>query len=212
MAFDSGNNPLTNPHERYDFSFLSATLRWREIAQVAAHDEDKSIPDTVIIESLGAGSTETGKRILREMRKRLTALNEAQINLLINGNASAQKQIAFLAICKKHHFIRDFVLEVLREKHQSYETHLTEGDYISFLRNKTIDHPEIEEISDSSLEKVRSRTLTILEQAGLTEGKEERSIQPQFLEFEVIRVIVEDAPQWLTLFLFSDEEIREMIA
>ena len=89
---------------------------------------------------LGSGKEATGKKFMNEISKRLNTLTEKQTNILVKGDLTSQKQIAFLSICKSHLFVRDFAVEVIREKLLVYDYQLSEGEYISFLeeRVKTI--------------------------------------------------------------------------
>ena len=137
----------------YDFSFTASSLRLNEMRLVASHQINGTEIDSV--NELGHGNSSTGKRLLAEFNKRLTFLSEKEKMILVEGDLTSQKQIAFLAICKAHAFIRDFVVEVLREKLLVFDYNITQGDYITFYRRKNDLHPEMDELTEISQNKIK---------------------------------------------------------
>jgi len=193
---------------KYDFSFTASSLRRNEMVLVArsrAGSEDRDVEH-----ELGGGKSATGKRILRECNKRLAKLTERQIDLLINGDLITQKQIAFLAICKVHAFIRDFVVEVMREKLLVFDQQLSEGEYISFFRRKAELHAEIENLALSTQKKIKQVTYKILEQAELIDNVKNKGIQPQIMDDKVMKAIAQEDIEWLKIFLMSDLDIKNL--
>jgi len=163
-----------------------------------------------LVNELGSGKNATGKRMLMEFKKRLSTLTENELHLLVNGDFTTQKQIAFLSVCKSHKFIRDFVVEVLREKLLVYDYQITEGDYISFYRRKTELYPEMEKLTNITQNKVKQVTFKILEQAGIIDNIKNKMIQPQLLDANVINTIASDNKQWLKVFFMSDMDIENI--
>lgn len=194
--------------EKYDFAFTSSSLRLNELVLVANHLINDSEVDYV--NELGAGKSKTGKTVYREVSKRLAFLNPHQMELLVNGSLDVQKQLAFYAACRSHLFIRDFVVEVLREKYLVFDYQVTEGDYLSFVRRKQDLHPEIESLSETSLKKIRQVTFKILEQAGIINSVKAKEIQPQLLEPALVNVIAMESREWLKIFLLSDADIENL--
>jgi hypothetical protein len=192
--------------EKYDFAFTSSSLRLNEMVLVAGHILNDSEID--FVNELGAGKSATGKRIYREVLKRLSCLNRQQLELLVNGSLDVQKQLAYFAACKTYLFIRDFAVEVLREKYLVYDYTITDGDYLSFLRRKQDLHPEIENLSETTIKKIKQVTFKILEQAGIINNVKEKEIQPQLLELEILNAIGRNNPEWLKIYLLSDLDIK----
>lgn len=193
-------------HAKYDFSYTASSLRLNEMVLVMGHILNDSEID--FVNELGAGKSATGKRIYREVIKRLSCLNKQQLKLLVNSSLDVQKQLAYFAACKTYLFIRDFAVEVLREKYLVFDNEVTDGDYLSFLRRKQDLHPEIEQLTETTNKKIRQVTFKILEQAGIINNVKEKEIQPQLLEMELLNVIAEDNPGWLKIFLLSDLDIE----
>ena len=194
--------------KKYEFSFTASSLRLNEMILVANSILDER--DIDYVNELGNGKASTGKRMYSEFHKRLVRLTNTQVELLANGDLITQKQIAFLSVCKAYSFLRDFVVEVIREKFLVFDYEITEGEYISFYRRKTELHPEMDELTEITQNKIRQVTFKILEQAGIIDNIKTKIIQPQLLDNRVVDAIVADDYNWLKVFLISDMDIEIM--
>jgi hypothetical protein len=195
-------------YKKYTFGFTAASLRLSDFVVVAKHKRDGEVLDHVNM--LGAGKTATGSRMLIEYAKRLSTLTSEQIDILVDGILPSQKQIAFLAICKTNAFIRDFTVEVLREKMLLFDYEVSDGEFLTFLRRKTETHAELEAISEKTNYKVKQVTFKILEQAGIIDSIKSRNILPQLVDRNVIRAIANDNKEWLKVLLLSDSDINNV--
>ena len=162
------------------------------------------------VQELGGGKATTGSRMLFEYNKRIAVLTDEQLDLLIDGSLSSQKQIAFLSICKCYDFIRDFTVEVVREKMLLFDYALTEREFITFLRRKTDIHLELEKITYKTTYKIKQVTFKMLEQADIIHDIRDKIIQPQLIEPEVMKVIANDNREWLKVLLVSDYDIQNI--
>jgi hypothetical protein len=91
-----------------------------------------------------------------------------------------------------------------------YDYQITEGEFISFYRRKHDQHEEMETLTDLTEKKIKQVTFKILEQSGIINNIKKREIQPQFLNKDLIRVLVEDNPLWLKVLLVSDRDIERI--
>ena len=200
---------------KYILSFTAASLRLNEMVKVAKAACDNNTTNLRSVQESGivfsSVKTRTSDREFREVRKRLEKLTDGQISILINGDLIAQKQIAFLAVCKHYAFIRDFTIEVIRDKVLMFDFQLQESDYNSFINGKLLLHPELEEFSESTLKKARQVMYRIFEQAGIINNAAEKNILPQILQQDVINVIAKEDPAWLKIFMMSDKDIKQLI-
>ena len=194
--------------EKYSFSFTTSSLRLNEMILVAIANAEKREID--YINELGGGNSKTGRKMLSEFEKRISNLTPRQTDILVNGDFLSQKQIAFLSISKTYLFIRDFVVEVLREKILVFDYQITEGDYISFYRRKLDLHPEMDTLTDITQKKIKQVTFKILEQAGIIDSIKSKVIQPQIIDRKVTDAIVSDNPNWLKVLFISDMDITSM--
>ena len=193
--------------KKYNFSFTGFSLRENEMLKVA-EAISKDLPVEMV--DFGDGNRNTGQRRLVAIKRRLDQFTKQQFELFLTSDFLIRKQLAFLSVCKAHAFIREFVVEVLREKLLLYDYEITEGDYISFYRRKFESHPEMEALTEQTEYKIRQVTLKILEQAGIINDIKERILQPQLLSTEIVQVIVSDNKEWLKVFMLSDEEINNL--
>ena len=129
---------------------------------------------------------------------------------MVNGDLLTQKQIAFLSICKSQAFIRDFTVEVLREKLLVFDFQITEGDFISFYRRTVESQPESDRLTENTKNKIRQVTFKILEQAGIIDSVKNKMTQPQLLDTTVIKAIASDNKNWLKVFFMSDIDIQNV--
>lgn len=192
--------------EKYDFGFTALSLRVKELVKVAMVNKNKRNFD--IIQEIGQGKTNSGKRFLIEINKRLDSLNEQQIDILLNGDFYEQKQIAFLAMCKVYGFIRDFVIEVCREKVLVFDYTLTEGEYRSFFRRKLETYYKMQNFTEATNEKIRQVLFRTLVEAGIIDNTKNKEIQPQLVDSKLMRIIANDDKEWLKLFFVSDMDIE----
>jgi len=200
--------------QKYILSFTAASLRLNEMVKVAAVACKEGIPDLSIIKDIGvvfnSAKRITTDREFREIRKRLEKLTPYQMDILIHGDLISKKQIAFLAVCKHYSFIRDFTIEVIRDKVLVFDYKINESDFNSFISSRIPLHPELEEFSESTLKKAKQVMFHILEQAGIINNPIDKTIQPQILQQEVIKAIVRDDPAWLKIFIIPDRDIEQM--
>ncbi len=199
---------------KYILSFTAASLRLNEMVKVAQAAQENGSSDLNIVKESGVvfGSVKnrTTDREFREIRKRLETLTSEQKSILTNGDLNSQKQIAFLAVCKHYAFIRDFTIEVIRDKVLVFNYQLHESDYNSFINSKISLHPELEAFSESTQKKAKQVMYRILGQAGIINNSVEKTIQPQILQQDVIRAIVTDDPAWLKIFMIPDRDIKQL--
>ena len=192
---------------KYNFSFLAFPLRVNDMSKFArAINEGNPLE----FSEIGNGNIHTGKKKSNEIKKRLAKLSDKELELFNSGDYTAQKQLAFLSVCKAHKFIRDFMVEVLREKLLVFDDQITEGDYISFYRRKSELHPEMENFTDRTKSAIRQVTFKILEESGIIDDVKTKIIQPQLLDANIINAIASENKEWLKVFFMSDMDIENI--
>jgi hypothetical protein len=185
---------------KYDLGFSGCSLKSAEMVHFL------KISRGILPEDVG-GKFSSVRRKSQEFRKRLKTLTPPQTVALIEGDSILQRQLAYLSVCKVYDFIREFVLEVLREKMILMDYQVTEGEYLSFFRRKMMDHPELEELSETTEKKIKQVVFRMLAEAGIINSAKEKVLQYQILEPELIQLIKNDHPKWFEVFLLNDLEI-----
>ena len=119
--------------KKYAFSFTTGSLLYQESIRFAALFVELGNWDRVrelAIEQnlLQTRTAKSSVRLCREICSRLKTLGEKELNLLVDGTVKDKGYILWLALCRRYKFIRDFAVEVLREKPLNLETwHLISG-------------------------------------------------------------------------------------
>ena len=198
--------------DKYNFSFTAATLRifnfMRLVNAVDGTTDVVSISDIDQEKILSKGNKGSSQREMQELLKRFNALTPLQKNLLLTEGAEERRQIAFVGLCKTNSFIRDFVIEVLREKVLVFDFKLEDGDLNTFINRKRELHPELDDFAESTLKKAKQHIFKILEEAGLLDNITDRNIQQQWLSNNVAQAIIKDNPEYLKFFLQGDKDIQ----
>jgi hypothetical protein len=144
------------------------------------------------------------------MKQRLEVLNEAELDMLVNGTVAVRRLIVLLAICKAHSFIYDFISEYVRDCFYNQYEKISYANFNEFYNEKKYEHPEIEQVSELTVAKMRQVVFRILEQTELIEDAESGILRRPYLSESVERQIVKDDPKWLAIYLYSNNEINNL--
>jgi len=151
----------------------------------------------------------TAKRVLKEITSRLKTLTEQELLLLRNGSPSEQKYLLWLSICRRYSFIRDFAVEVIRERFLTLKYDLPIEEFESFYNAKEQWHKELEKITDSSRYKQRTVVYKMLREADIIDSN--RFILPAILSNDLISVISKHNPDDLMIFPISDIDLQRAV-
>lgn len=190
----------------YKLSFIGASMSIREsvkIAEVYLRFKDwNAVRVKVKGENLIQARTKSSiQRVYQELSPRLEALTDDQLTLLVEGTPQEQKQILWLAVCKRYEYIREFASEVVREKFLRLDFQLNEFDYDAFYNRKADWHPELDELAEISRKKVKTRIFRMLLEADLITP--ENRIIPTTFSHRIKDVLAPDAPMSYQIFPIS---------
>ena len=200
----------------YTFSFTGASALIVEtlvVAEELSRLQDWKATEASLVRHnlLNKVKAATFKREFQEIKKRLALLSSKQLEVLVQGDLEEAKAIVLLSLAKTYAIFRDFVIEVVRYKYLLFDRMLSESDYTRFYNTKSLEHPELEALSEATTKKVKQRMFTLLEQVGLISQTKDGIIQKPFLSTQVVEAIIEDDPALLSIFLCSAEEVRMMM-
>ena len=198
----------------YNMSFTSGGLFFNEslkVAEVFLEKKDwKKVRDTVLENNIIQTRTESSlKRVAREVITRLRLLTNNQLKLLITGYKHEQNFLLWLAICKKHEFIKDFAIEIIREKYLKFDYELTPQDYDIFYNRKSDWHPELEKFTETTKNKLRQVLFRIIREVEMVTS--ENTIVPVLFTEDLAKVIIEDNVSWFSIYPISDLDIGQWI-
>ena len=201
---------------KYILSYTSASLSAYESEMVASvyletHDwacvQDNVIKDNV----LQKGTVGSRKRLFIELKKRLDTLTPEQLAFYQDASSSDVKNLTMLSCFKLYTLISDFATEIMRAKLLLFDFHLINSDYESFYDSKRVAYDNLNTISEATKYKLKQVMFKMFEQAGFIDGVKNKNIQKPYLSEELIKLIVQDDPKYLSSFLYSDNEINEHI-
>lgn len=152
----------------------------------------------------------SNQRYFALMKQRLEVLTSDEIEMLVNSTVAVRRQIVLLAICKAHSFIYDFISETVRDCFYNQYIKVTHANYNEFYNEKKYEHPELEQVSEDTIYKMRQVIFRILEQTEIIEDVESGIIRRPYLSETLERVIVKDNPKWLAIYLYSNNEINNL--
>jgi len=201
---------------KYIFSFTGASALIAETLVIAEEYDrlkdwkavEKSLLDKNLLNKVKQA---TFKREFSEIKKRLSLLTQDQLQVMNQGSLDDAKAMILLSLVKAYSFLRDFIVEVIRNKYLLFDTVVSETDYIKFVNDKSLSHNELTAITEVTAKKVKQVIFKLLEQVGLITKTKNGSILKPILNCKIIDVIIEDDPALLYAFLFSNEEIKSLL-
>lgn len=159
-------------HERYALSFTSGTLLLRE-AQVAVPlylqlRDWKKVRRVIEDDNLLQARTSTSSaRLARETVQRLAVLKDAELETFDELSPSERGYLMWVAACRRYVFIGDFAEDVVRERFLLLTPGLSHKEFDRFVSSKSLWRPELTELKDSTLKKLRANVFRMLTEADL---------------------------------------------
>jgi hypothetical protein len=192
-------------------SFTTGTLFQRESVQLAGlfveFKDWNAVRDRVLSDNLlQARTLNTSRRVCREIISRLRQLAPTELHLLIDATSQEQAYLLWLGICRRYKFIADFAIEVLRERHITLKTDLQPVDFDSFFNSKSQWHPELDEVTATTRQKLRQVLFKILKEVGLLGAS--NTIIPVTLTPRLLEAIAPENTQDLLFFPAHDSDLK----
>lgn len=201
---------------KYIFSFTGASALIPEsliVVEEFIRLKDWDAVETSLIDKnlLNKVKHATFKREFREIKRRLVLLTDDQLYFLNISSSDDTRAIILLALVKSYSYLRDFIVDVIRSKYLLFETILTDADYNRFFNSKCLTHPELTALAGVTAKKVKQLIFKLLEQVRLLSQVKDGTIIRPMLSDSVVELIVKDDPTLLTVFLYSNEEIKMIL-
>lgn len=198
----------------YNMSFTAGGLLLRESVEIAelflTQGDWKAVRYMALNQNLIQSRTaSSSKRVCREICLRLEELHEAELNILIEGSLQEQQQILWVGICRRHRFIYEFASEIIREKYLQINLDLRPEDYDAFFNAKAEWHDELEQLTESTRNKLRQVVFRMLREADIL--TKANTINPVILSAQVAHAVASYSPDDLRIFPLSDRDIRELL-
>jgi len=162
--------------EKYALSFTTGALLRQESIRLAElfvelGHWDRVREVAVAQNLLQMRTTKSSVRLCQEICSRLKTLSDKELALLLEGSVQDRGYLLWLAMCRRYPFIRDFAVEVIREKLLSLDTKLDYSDFETFFNKKAEWHPELDALKGVTRAKGRVVLFKMLREADiLSEG------------------------------------------
>lgn len=198
--------------QRYSLAFTAASLR-PELARIVAETyldcgDWQEARERILAENLlQARSRGSAVRMEGEMRHRLQTLTREQLEIVARASADSRSAVTWLSVLKLNPFVYNFTSGVLRGKLEAHDAVLRPSDYEDFLASESLAHPEVQNLTPVTKNKIRQVLIKMLREAGiLSDGQRDFSLQRALLPPDVMSAIVADDRRWLAGFLVPDIE------
>lgn len=157
---------------KYNMSFTAGGLFLLESIPVAEtylqlRDWKKTKEKMLAENTIQSKTNASLVRFNREVVTRLELLTDDQIKLLVEGSTTEKKLILWVAVCRKHKFINDFAIEVVREKFLQLNYKITYKDFDIFFNQKAEWHDELDKLTDSTRGKIRQVLFRMMREADI---------------------------------------------
>lgn len=165
----------TSDHDRYALSFTSGALLTREAGIAAPLYLETGNWQAVRIRLTDgnlfqARTTSSAVRLARETVQRLRVFTTVELELLVEASPSERHLLMWVAACRRYALIGEFAEEVVRERYLLLTSTLSYAEFDSFVAGKTLWHPELAEVKESTLKKLRATVFRMLAEADLLVG------------------------------------------
>ena len=162
--------------DRYRLSFTVGGLFLDEASRIIPlylDSRDWNIVKKTVLQDniLQARTLSSLKRRFLEIQLRLSILSENEIELFYDLSLPSQKQLLWIAACRRYEFIGDFAKTVLRERFIMLKHTVSQDDFDDFVSAKSLWHEELTEISPTTFKRLRSAVFLIMRQADLIDDK-----------------------------------------
>ena len=197
---------------KYNMSFTACPLLWQDSIYIDTlyrelHDWKVVKSYAQANNSLQARTASALNRITREICMRLATFSEDELELFIDGEPREQKALLWVALCRRHLFIREFAVEVLRERWLNFRHDLRYEDYDAFFHAKAEWDEDLERMADTTRKKLRQVLFLMMRDADLVSSG--NVIQQALLTPRLIGLLSKKNRQALLIFPAYELDLKE---
>lgn len=190
--------------QEYKMSFSTGGLLLNESLEVARLHNTGEAWEQTIFRALDEGATSlpksaSNRRTLREISNRLLTLSDDERSYMLEeADRSDQKALLWLATCRAYRFVREYAIEVIRERYLSYQLDLPLETFDILYDAKSEWNESLAGLSRSTQLKLRQVMFRMMREAGvISEGGQ---IQRALLSTRLKTIIEDKNPGELAIF------------
>lgn len=183
---------------RYSMSFTTGGLLLPESIDLARNflrlnEWQPAIAETASGYVFSSGKPKSMQRVGREIANRLATLSIAELQFLTETSSrSDQAALLWLAVCRTYRLVREFAIEIVSERFNSFQRELLPERYESFVHDKSEWDDWLAARSPSTIERSRQVLFKIMREAGVID--EQRQICRLPLS-PALRLLLERTPE-----------------
>jgi len=188
----------------YKMSFATGGLLLNESVEVARLHVSTEAWDVTLLHALEEGITSLPKaasrrRTLREIVNRISMLDEAELEFLVDGaDRQDQQALLWLAACRAYRFVREFATEVIHERFLSFHFDLPLDSFDVLFSAKAEWDEGLAGISPTTRSKLRQVLFRIMREANVISN--DNRILSAYVSPRLKSMLVEKSPKDLILF------------
>lgn len=148
-------------------------------------------------------------RVSKELIARLELLELDELEEVVNGSARDRGYLLWVAACRRYAIIHDFAIEVLREHYLLLRRQISLGDYDAFYNAKALWHTELDDIAQSTQQKLRQNLFRMLRDADLI--SDQQHIQTAMLSPRLVQLLARRGRDDLLVFPATDNEMQRWL-
>ena len=154
----------------------------------------KEIIDLAIEDNIYQVETKTqAKKIANTTYKRLNSLPESLLHVVVNSDIATSKIIILISIMKTDNLFFEFMFNVFRNNIILGSYSIKDSDINNFFHDKRIQSDVVDKWSDSTIKKLKSRYLTVINFAGLLkENSKKREIIVPFIDYKIKQQLLDN--------------------
>jgi hypothetical protein len=185
-------------------SFSTGGLFLNESLEFARLHEDGEAWEATILRAMEEGTTSlpksaSNRRSLREISNRLLTLtDEERAYLVEEADRSEQQAMLWIATCRAYRFVREFAVEVVRERYLSYQLDLPLESFDILFEAKAEWDEGLAGLSRSTRLKLRQIMFRMMREAGII--SEDDRIQTAIISTRLKHMIEDHNPGELAFF------------
>ena len=204
---------MTNStNQPYLVSFTAGGLLFDETISLLSYltdDRINSISEQIKTNTLLQTNSQSARqRIVQEIKKRYKASNGDLFIHFKNLSQNEQKIIIFYTCVKTYSILSDFLLDVVVDKWLSRDVEINTSTILYFLDRQSSSHPEIDKWADSTIEKIATVIVRMLNEVGLLKGG---SLAQLEAHDGFWKIFVQQRDPWFLQVCLLNKERRERI-
>lgn len=148
------------------------------------------------------------QRVVQELKKRYKATGQYVFDVFQEATLQQQNILIFYTCMKTYQILFDFMFQTVLEKWLSRNLTLDKLDVQHFLDIQSASHPEIDEWTETTREKIETVLIRMLNEVGLLQGRQLHSVDAPD---HFWRSFVDFGDPWFLQAMLLNKEQRDRI-